>query len=398
MPSFQKPLEPATDLALFRAFPALRDALPRCPLLGGPTPVEPLALAGFAAGTLYVKRDECSAPGYGGNKPRKLEFLLAAALARGSRRLVTTGGIGTNHGLATTIHGARVGLATTLVLIDQPMTPEVREKVLLDAAYGAKLVYGRSVVGAVLATARVMAAAQLRGERPTRIPTGGSSPLGCVGFVSAAFELAEQVRAGVLPEPADLYVPVGTAGTQVGLQLGARLAGLRTRVVGVLVTDILSPTPERMLRTAQATLALLRRADASVPDPDLTLDDFCLLGGHVGGGYGAPTTAGRAAVEAAAAAGLALDTTYTGKCLAALIERAAETTDGPVLFWNTHNAVDAIAAAPRPLDPGMLPRSLARRLEEAARALPTRSEEVAGDVERSASEPALIPLRESIRL
>jgi D-cysteine desulfhydrase len=353
---------PTADLALFRAFPRLRDALPRWPLLAGPTPVEPLALPGFAPGTLYVKRDERSAPDYGGNKPRKLEFLLAGARARGSRRLVTTGGLGTNHGLATTIHGARAGLSTTLVLIDQPLTTDVREKLLLDAAYGAELVYGRSVAGVALATAGVLARAQLLGERPTWIPPGGSSPLGNAGFVSAAFELAEQIRAGAMPEPSDIYVPLGSSGTQVGLQLGMRLAGLRTRIVGVLVTDILPPTPRRMLRAAHATLALLRRADASVPDIRLTLDDFYVVRDQVGKGYGVPTAVGRAALEAATDAGLSLDPTYTAKCLASLIERAAEPTGGPLLFWNTYNAVDAVAAAPRPLEPDGLPPALQRRL------------------------------------
>jgi D-cysteine desulfhydrase len=358
---------PAADLALFRAFPVLRGALPRRPLLAGPTPVGPLALPGFAAGSLYVKHDEHSAPCYGGNKPRKLEFLLAGARARGSRRLVTAGGLGTNHGLATTIHGARAGLATTLVLIDQPLTAEVREKLLLDAAYGAELIYGRNVAGVALAAARVLARAQLRGERPMWIPSGGSSPLGNVGFVSAAFELAEQIRAGALPEPAELYVPVGTAGTQVGLQLGLRLAGLGTRVVGVLVSDILPPTPRRMLRAARATLALLRRGDPSVPDPGLALGDFRLLRGQLGAGYGVPTAEGGAAIEAAAAAGLALDSTYTGKCLAALLERKPGAAGGPLLFWNTYNAVDAAAAAPRPLDPGLLPPDILRRLARKTR-------------------------------
>lgn len=364
---------PGTELALFRAFPRLRDALPRRPLLAGPTAVEELRLAGLPHGALYVKRDDRSAPHYAGNKPRKLEFLLAAALARGSRRLVTFGGLGTNHGLATTIHGAQAGLETTLVLIDQPLTPDVREKLLLDAAYGAELVYGRNVVGVALQAARVLARSALRGERPTLIPAGGSSPLGSVGFVSAAFELTEQVRAGASPEPLEIYVPVGTAGTQVGLQLGARLAGLRTRVVGVLVTDILPPTPRRMLRAARATLALLRRADPSIPDLALKSADFPLLHDQVGGGYGVETQAGGRAIQAAAAAGLKLDACYTGKCLAAILERARTGLGGPVLFWNTYNGVDVVAGAPRPLAVDELPRALRRRLERAPAGQPAAS-------------------------
>jgi D-cysteine desulfhydrase len=358
---------PPSDLALFRAFPRLRDALPRHPLIEVPTPVETLALDGISTPDLYVKRDEASAKTYGGNKPRKLEFLLGAALARGSRRLVTVGGLGSNHALATTIHGAAAGLATTLVLIDQPLCDAVHERLMLDAAWGAELVYGRNVPGAALQVARVLARSTLRGERPTWIPMGGSSPLGTVGFVSAAFELAEQVQAGVLPEPAEIYVPVGTAGTQVGLQLGARLAGLRSRVMGVLVTDILPPSPARMLRSARSTLSLLRRADASIPDLRMRKADFVLLKDQLGPGYGAPSEAGLAAIETAAAAGLRLDATYSGKCLAALLARAAAGTapSGPRLFWNTYDATDPGSRAPRTPDRSLLPASFRRVLEGA---------------------------------
>jgi hypothetical protein len=101
----------------------------------------------------------------------------------------------------------------------------------------------------------VLARGLARGERPVLVPTGGSSALGNVGFVAAAFELAEQVASGALPAPREIYVPVGSGGTLAGLMLGARLAGLDTRVVGVLVTDLLPPSPARLARLARATLS-----------------------------------------------------------------------------------------------------------------------------------------------
>jgi D-cysteine desulfhydrase len=185
---------PTADLALFRAFPGLRDALPRWPLLAGPTPVEPLALPGFVPGTLYVKRDERSAPGYGGNKPRKLEFLIGQALARGSRQLVTSGGLGTHHGLATAILGHSAGLRTSLILVHQPITAEVRESLQLAAAWGADLVYGRNVPGTAIQSLRVLTRSALRGDRPHLIWPGGSSARGNLGFVSAGLELGQQVK------------------------------------------------------------------------------------------------------------------------------------------------------------------------------------------------------------
>jgi D-cysteine desulfhydrase len=350
--------------ALFRRWPGLRGRIHHHPLLGGRTPVEPLALPGAPEGTVLVKRDELSCPLYGGNKPRKLEFVLGHALAHRCRRLVTTGGIGTHHGLATTILGRSAGLATTLVLVDQPLTDEVRHSLLLMEAWGAELVFGRDVKGTALHVSRVLARGAARGERPYLVATGGSSTRGNFGFVSAALELAEQVAAGRLPEPAEIWVAVGTGGTLSGLAAGLRLAGLESRMVGVLVTDILPPSRRSLARAATRAAAALRRIAPELPKLRVAPDDLELVVQHVGPGYGAPTPEAQAAVAGAAEAGLSLETTYTGKCFAALRARAEAggLKTGPVLFWNTYNAVDVEASAPRPLDPKRLPPTLRRRL------------------------------------
>ncbi|HME73905.1 MAG TPA: pyridoxal-phosphate dependent enzyme [Myxococcota bacterium] len=354
------------QLALFRAYPAAREKLPRAVFVKTPTPVGALELdrKGLAGGRLYVKRDERSCLAYGGNKPRKLEFVIGDALQRGARTLVTTGGLGTNHGLATTILGRAAGLSTILVLVHQPVTEAVRETLLLQAAYGARQVYGANVPGAALQTLRVLMGSLLRGDRPLLVPTGGSSARGNLGFVSAGLELAEQVRAGALPEPEQVYVPVGSGGTLAGLVLGLRLARLRTRAVGVLVSDILPPSPARLARAARRTLTHLRRADPSVPALTIIPSDFSLLTSELGPGYGAPTPAALEAVELAARAGLSLDVTYAGKCLAAIVNRArrGELGHGPILFWNTYNAVDIAVGAPRRTRPEELPRSIRRVL------------------------------------
>jgi D-cysteine desulfhydrase len=356
---------PHGDLALFHAFPGLAAKLPRLPLVSGPTPVARLPLDGVGAAELWVKRDERCCPDYGGNKPRKLEFALGEALARGARRLVTTGGLGTNHGLATTVLGRRAGLPTTLVLIRQPITAAVVRTLLLLSAWQAELVYGGNLPGAAWHTARVLARGAVRGERPYRVATGGSSPAGNAGFVSAALELALQVRAGACPEPAEIWVAVGTGGTLAGLLAGCALAGLRSRVVGVLVTDILPPSERSLRRAALATLRRLRRLDPSLPEVRPAAAGFELVRDQLGPGYGAETPAAREAVAAAAACGLALETTYTGKCLAAIRDRARRGTlaRGPVLFWNSYNAVDAAARAPAPLDRARLPPRFRRLLE-----------------------------------
>lgn len=357
------------EIPLFRAFPALARALPRHPFVQVPTPVEPLRVPGAAPGSLFVKRDDRSCPLYGGNKPRKLEFVIGRALERGCRTLVTTGGLGTNHGLATTILGRAVGLRAVLVLVDQPATEGVRETLRLQCAFGAEQIAARNVPGAAVAVLRALARAALRGERPVLVPTGGSSPLGDVGFVSAAFELAEQVRAGALPEPVSVVLPIGSGGSMAGLVLGLRLAGLSTRVEGVLVTDILPPSPARLARAARATLRLLCRADASVPRPRIVASDFHVVRRQLGPGYGAPTPAATRAVKRAADLGLRLETTYSGKALAEILARleSGSPDPGPTLFWDTYNGVDVAAAAPRRVAEAELPPAILRALARASR-------------------------------
>jgi D-cysteine desulfhydrase len=332
----------ASDWPLARRFPKLA-ALPRVSLVAAPTPVEPLHLAGVPDGALFVKRDDRSNPVYGGNKPRKLELTLGAAQARGARRLVTTGGIGTHHGLATAIFGRAVGMSTTVVVVPQPVTDHVREQVRALVSFGAELLPARGVAGAAVQVAR----ATLRGERPVLIATGGSSAAADLGFVSAAFELAEQIERGASPEPAEVYVPIGSGGTLAGLVLGAKLAGLRARFVGVLVTDILPPGPVRLARLARASLALMRRLDPAVPAVAIAPGDFEVARAQLGAGYGAATPAAEAAASLARDAGVALETTYTAKCLAEVLARIADgRARGPVLFWNTYNAADVWRSAP----------------------------------------------------
>jgi D-cysteine desulfhydrase len=352
--------------ALFQAHPRLCGRVPRHPFVTGPTPVEPLRLEGLERHPLWAKRDDRCCPLVGGNKPRKLEFVLGAALARGAGRLVTTGGLGTHHGLATTILGRQVGLPTTLVLVHQPVTAAVRHTLLLQAAYGARLVYGGNVPGAAVQGLRVLGAAALGGERPFLVATGGSSTRGQLGFVSAAFELAAQVRAGACPEPAQIFLPVGTGGTLAGLVVGLALAGLASRVVGVLVTDILPPSPRSLARTASSVARWLRRLDPGLPEVRVGPGDFELVRGQLGPGYGAATPACRDAVRRAAACGLELEETYTGKCLAEILDRGRRGAldGGPTLFWNTHNGVDVASRAPQRLDPAALPRRLRRLVEK----------------------------------
>ncbi|HEY0301600.1 MAG TPA: pyridoxal-phosphate dependent enzyme [Rhizomicrobium sp.] len=349
----------SADLSLLRRYPALA-ALPRHALTTLPTPVAPLAQLAARAGVeaLWMKRDDMTSSLYGGNKPRKLEWLLGAALARGRRAVITFGGIGTHHGLATAICARDAGLHTVLVLMPQPVTEHVRLCLRMHCAAGAEMHLAGGVGGIVAQSLARCARGLLAGEPLAIIPTGGTSALGAIGYVNAAFELADQVHAGALPEPAAIIVPLGSGGTVAGLALGCRLAGLRSQVIGVLVTDILPPSARRLANLANAGLRRLRRIDASLPATPITGADITIERGFLGPGYGSVTAAGLTAKELLAdSEGVELETTYTAKALAALLDLAQrpQWRGKPLLFWNTYSSVDPRAALPPLPDWSALP-------------------------------------------
>ena len=317
-------------------FPPTADTLPRVPLCRLPTPVR--AAPGLGD-DVWVKDDALSAEPWGGNKPRKLEWILADAKARRSRTILTFGGIGTNHGLATAVYARREGMRCVLALVEQPRTEHVERQLarLREAATRVYLTGGarRTAVAAPLIALRH---AQLRPPRPPYLlPPGGSSPGGALGFVEAALELAAQVEAGELPEPRSVYVALGSGGSAAGLAAGFAIAGLRTRVEAVLVNDQLKLTETTVLRLAGRALKLLSRRGADVRGLPLDPGAVRVVHGFMGAGYGHATPeAERALALAREAEGLALDPVYTGKALAAILDRRA---NGPTLFWNTNNGV-----------------------------------------------------------
>jgi D-cysteine desulfhydrase len=255
-------------------------------------------------GDLWVK-DE--AP-LGGNKVRKLEYTLATA----RRTVLTFGGLGSHHAVATARACASTGRRCVLALVDQPMDDHVRAQLDAMREAGATIHRTRS-------TARTYAVLPwlVTRHRPTVLPVGGSSPLGVRGWIDAALELGDQVRAGDLPAPERVVVAVGSGGTAAGLLAGLPPAGLgQTRVLGVLVNDRTRVDPVRLAReVARGPLA-----------------PFELRREWLGGGYGHPSPEGTAAMEEARALGLRLEPVYTAKAWAAM--RATEP-GGRTLFLQT---------------------------------------------------------------
>jgi D-cysteine desulfhydrase len=175
------------------------------------------------------------------------------------------------------------------------------------------------------------------GHPPYLLPAGGSSRVGVLGYVEAALEIAAQVEDGILPEPAHVVVPVGTGGTAAGLALGLQLAGLRTRVVGIVVNDQLRLDGPVIARLARRTAALLEHRGAQLGgslriEPDM----FNLTRDQIGAGYGHPTETASRAAGLAAEEGLQLDPVYTAKAMAGLLALRAEgRLGGSVLFIHT---------------------------------------------------------------
>jgi L-cysteate sulfo-lyase len=274
-----------------------------------PTPLEPaprLAQAlGLGAADLWVKRDDLTGLGGGGNKVRKLEWLCGAALARGADTLVTCGARQSNHARLTAAAGARLGLDVVLILAGSG-SDAGDGNVALDGLLGASVVWAGDVTHEALDPIVSNVLSQLRqgGARPELIPYGGSSVLGARGYVVCGLELLEQA-----PNLVTVVTALGSGGTMAGLvhSLGAG------RVLGVNCGAIEEPA-----RTVGALVAGLAGAP---PDPGalrIRLD-------HVGAGYAVLTEPVMAALTLAAGTeGLILDPIYTGRALAGLVSAVAE--------------------------------------------------------------------------
>jgi 1-aminocyclopropane-1-carboxylate deaminase/D-cysteine desulfhydrase-like pyridoxal-dependent ACC family enzyme len=331
-----------SGLALASRYPALAKRLPTVPLGDWPTPLqlaEPGALPGPCAG-LWLKRDDHCATPYGGNKVRKLEFLLADALLKGHEAVFTFGVAGSNHALATAVYAQQAGLEALLLLTPQSNSSFVGRNLKMGRWAGARQLHCATETGANR-TARILGL-RGRGVRapPYRIPGGGSSPLGAVGFVNAGLELAAQVRAGLIPEPDYLYVALGTMGTAAGLALGLAAAGLRTRLVFVRVVRADIASPRRFRALYHGAARLLHRLEPRFPLVPLDTTRIELRHEFIGPGYARFTEEGMAALAFARRAfDIGLEGTYTGKALAALLAdlRTGRLANRNVLFWNTYN-------------------------------------------------------------
>ena len=311
---------------LYERFPSLK-SVPRVVLCSLPSPVQEIDLPRL--GPVWIKRDDLNAPVSGGNKARSLEFLLGG-LGEGDR-VVTVGGAGSTHVLATAAHAARIGVTVEARRWMHDMNPAA-ETIARRLTESTSREAGRSAAVTLLAAG--LHAARTR----TRfIPIGGSTPLGVLGHVNAALELAAQIERGDLPVPDRVVVPLGSGGTTAGLLLGFAIAGLPTTVVGARVGPRIFVNRYAVLRLARATAALIRSLGGDgIPAIDPTR---LRIAQHVyGGAYGRPLAASRDAANILqTASGLVLDDTYSAKAWVAALDEVRRGM-GPVLFLLTFDA------------------------------------------------------------
>ena len=299
--------------------------LPRYPLAQLPTPITDAVRLREALGgpskcpRILIKRDDLTGLGLGGNKARKLEYLIADALAKGAHTVITTGAVQSNHARMTAAAACIAGLRCVLVLTSRHAVPPIEGNLLLDRLFGAEvrfvpaedpmLAVGRDEE-VVADVAREETAA---GRTPYVIPVGGSSPVGALGYVSGTDELVRQLEAMEV-SPSRLYFGSGSRGTQAGLTLGAKLSRAPYALWGVAVSAGEAQKVVRAMNAANEAAALLG-VPTRVDRADLFTDQ-----GFIGEGYGIPTALGLESIDLLARTeAILLDPVYTSKGFSALL-------------------------------------------------------------------------------
>lgn len=311
------------------------ERIPRVRLATLPTPLQPAPRLSAALGgpQIFVKRDDLTGLAFGGNKTRKLEYLMADAQRQGADVVLTVGAAQSNHARQTAAAARQLGLRCILVLT-RSQHNELQGNLLLDALLGAEvqLIDPAPDRPAAQVMEEIAARERARGHRPYLIPGGGSNGVGCLGYVGCALELAWQLaQEGIRADY--VYVASGSGGTQGGLVLGARLYHAAYQVVGI------SPgSPATVVRQNCARVATEGARRLGV---DLTFgpEDFTVSDAYVGPGYAVLTPAAAEAIRLfAQTEGIILDPVYTAKAAAGLIDhirRGQIRSDQTVVFIHT---------------------------------------------------------------
>jgi L-cysteate sulfo-lyase len=320
---------------------------PRLHLAHLPTPLEPMPRISEHLGgpNLWIKRDDCTGLSSGGNKTRKLEFLMADAVERGADSIITQGATQSNHARQSCAAAARLGMESHILLEDRTGFHDdaytLNGNVLLDQLHGATI--SLRPADSDMNAEMELLAQQLRddGKKPYIIPGGGSNEIGALGYVNAAFEMTHQANERSLRID-HLVHATGSAGTQAGLVVGMQAMNSGIPVYGVSVRAPKAKQEENVFGLAQRTLDFMGLAQSLVPR-----DSVVANSDYVGDGYGLPTDSMVEAVKMLAAyEGILLDPVYSGKGFAGLIDLIRKghfKKDENVVFLHTGGSVSLFA-------------------------------------------------------
>jgi D-cysteine desulfhydrase family pyridoxal phosphate-dependent enzyme len=299
-----------------------------------PTPVEmmPRLSAALGGPTLWIKRDDQTGLAMGGNKTRKLEFLIAEAKAHGARTLLTAGAVQSNHCRQTAAAAARHGMDCILVLAGSP-PKEISGNLLLDHMLGAKITW-TSRSEREHALKKAFSEAWSAGKRPYLIPYGGSSPTGAAGYAYAVAEMMQQCGPQKeAPVPDWIVFASSSGGTQAGMAAGAKIFQYPGKILGISIDEKAEVLKARVADLAAQTADLLSAPTSFTPEDILVNDDY------LGDGYGIMSSAEVEAITLfARLEGILLDPVYTGRSAAGLIDlirRKAFPPGSNILFWHT---------------------------------------------------------------
>ena len=310
-----------------------------------PTPVEdmPRLSATLGGPRLWIKRDDCTGLATGGNKTRKLEFLIAAALDEGADMVVTQGAVQSNHVRQTAAAACKFGLDCHALLErrvpDKGSDYEQTGNVLFDQIFNTSIEFRPAGLDMNAEAMAVTERLRAEGRKPYFIPGGGSNEIGALGYVSTAQELLGQIEAQGL-DVKWVVLATGSAGTHAGLVAGFHALGSDIPIMGISVRQPHDVQVENVYKLAVKTAALL--TDKPLDRSKVLVDD-----GYVGPGYGIPTEGTIAAISTLARhEGILLDPVYSGKGMAGLIgqvESGQITAEGDVVFLHTGGAVSLFA-------------------------------------------------------
>ena len=339
------PLMYSATSSLTEACPVDLEQFSRVALCHQPTPVEPMTRLSATLGgpNIFVKRDDCTGLATGGNKTRKLEFLVGEAIAQNADMLVTQGAVQSNHVRQTAAAACKFGMKCHAILerrvADQPEQYEQTGNVLLNTVFGASLEYRPAGLDMNAEAEAVTEKLRLQGHRPYFIPGGGSNSTGALGYASCASEIAQQEQSDGIRFDW-LVMGTGSTGTQAGLVAGFHTIGHALPVMGVSVRQ---PRERQM----NAVHALTQKTLETLGATGLPLSKILVDDGYVGEGYGIPADTTLEAIRLTAQQeGILLDPVYSAKGMAGLIGMVRQGFFKPtdnVLFLHTGGAVALFA-------------------------------------------------------